>query len=312
MSRRTSDAAKAIRKAWLTEKELVEVGKGTRDWSEEEQKSIIDKGKAYDADGKAYEGHHMKSAEAYPEFQGEAENIQFLTRNEHRDAHYGYFCNATNGYYDPITKITCEFEDDKYEPCSIIQLTTPIIKPVVNKENLTNDKLDTDVKDCEVKVKSQRNSDINKTKKLKTAEKSRAVVSKSNKDVKIVKKLKNMCKTVAEFYCKHQNEIRMGIEIGVNLICLAQTVNRNKSTSKSSRKINREIEYQKINETKNIQPIEVVKMPHADNVVKKHDYPKQRSSPREHMVSAGGQHYRKNGELVWIEKKPYPRGGKKS
>ena len=67
MSRRTSEASKAIREAWEKERELVLEGKGTRDWTPEQQQSIIDKGKAYDDDGKAFEGHHMKSAEAYPE-----------------------------------------------------------------------------------------------------------------------------------------------------------------------------------------------------------------------------------------------------
>ena len=36
MSRRTSEASKAIRKAWEKEKELVAEGKGTRDWTTEQ------------------------------------------------------------------------------------------------------------------------------------------------------------------------------------------------------------------------------------------------------------------------------------
>ncbi len=42
MSRRTSEASKAIRAAWQKEQELVSEGKGTRDWAPEQQKEILD------------------------------------------------------------------------------------------------------------------------------------------------------------------------------------------------------------------------------------------------------------------------------
>ena len=75
MPRRTAEASKAIRLAWQRELELVQEGKGTRDWTEAQQRDILNPelGKAYDEDGKAFEGHHMKSAEAYPEYQGDFE-----------------------------------------------------------------------------------------------------------------------------------------------------------------------------------------------------------------------------------------------
>ena len=137
MSRRTAEASKAIRAAWLKEQELVSEGKGTRDWTPEQQKEILELGKAYyhsenpaDVnDGKAFEGHHMKSAEAYPEYQGDPENIQFLSRAEHQAAHGGDYRNPTNGYFDPVTKTTRDFGDNKYEPCEIIKLTNPIVSP---------------------------------------------------------------------------------------------------------------------------------------------------------------------------------------
>ena len=63
---------KAVRKAWEREQQLVQEGNGTRDWTPEQQKEILELGKAYYHsddpndinDGKAFEGHHMKSAEA--------------------------------------------------------------------------------------------------------------------------------------------------------------------------------------------------------------------------------------------------------
>ena len=132
MSKRTSEANKAIASAWTKEKLLVLSGKGTRNWTPEQQKDIIIKGKAYGEDGKAFEGHHMKSAEAYPEFQGEADNIQFLSRSEHFTAHDRDFKNPTNGYFNPTTGETIVFGDDPYEPCKVIELSNPV--PIQERE----------------------------------------------------------------------------------------------------------------------------------------------------------------------------------
>ena len=133
MSRRTSEADKAIRQAWKNEQDLVREGKCTRDWTPDQQRDILENGKAYDENGKAFEGHHMKSAEAYPEYQGDPENIQFLTRDEHKDAHQGNFQNPTNGYYDPETGETTDFGEGKYEPCEINDLSEPV---AIQDENI--------------------------------------------------------------------------------------------------------------------------------------------------------------------------------
>lgn len=126
MSKRTAEASRAVKEAWERERLLVLEGNGTRDWTEEQQRSIIDLGKAYGDDGKAFEGHHMKSAEKYPEFQGDANNIQFLTRDEHRLAHGGNFRNPTNGRYDPERHSTQVFGEGPCEPCAVIALSDPI------------------------------------------------------------------------------------------------------------------------------------------------------------------------------------------
>ena len=42
MSRRTSEASKAIRDAWKREQKLVSEGKATRDWTLEQQKEILE------------------------------------------------------------------------------------------------------------------------------------------------------------------------------------------------------------------------------------------------------------------------------
>lgn len=126
MSRRTAEASRAVKDAWERERRLVLKGKGTRDWVPEQQQAIVDKGRAYDNDGRAFQGHHMKSVKTYPEWQGDAGNIQFLTRDEHQEAHGGSFRNPTNGCYSPSTRMTSAFGDGKYVECSVINLSEPL------------------------------------------------------------------------------------------------------------------------------------------------------------------------------------------
>lgn len=133
---------KAIRLAWEREQNLVAEGKGTRDWSQDQQKDILDpnKGKAYDENGRAFEGQHMKSAAEYPEYQGDPDNIQFLTREEHLEAHKGSWKNSTNWYYHPETKEFVDFGENKPIPCKAIYLSEPVCGPVINS-HYRNDNL---------------------------------------------------------------------------------------------------------------------------------------------------------------------------
>lgn len=143
MSRRTADASKAIRLAWEKEQQRVLEGEGTRDWTKKQQQDIIDRGKAYDEDGKAFEGQHMKSAAEYPEYQGEPDNIQFLTHQEHFEAHRENWQNPTNWYYAPVNKLFHDFGDGKYIPCEVIKLSAPICtdsSAVLNENNSTLEK----------------------------------------------------------------------------------------------------------------------------------------------------------------------------
>ena len=136
-SRRNIEARKAIEEAWKREQELVKQGKGTRDWTPEQQKDILENGKAYDEEGRAFEGHHKKSVAAYPEHQGNPDNIQFLTRDEHQQAHGGNYQNSTNGEYNPIDNTTIDYGDELI-PNKIIDLSNPIVKVTV--ENNSNEK----------------------------------------------------------------------------------------------------------------------------------------------------------------------------
>ncbi|MFG6496132.1 hypothetical protein P8610_12270 [Fictibacillus sp. UD] len=103
---------KAVRQSWKQEKDLVlKTGRGTREWTSDELTELITTGKV-----KGYEGQHMKSANEYPDFAGEPDNIQFLKGrnmdvNEHLDAHGGSYHNPTNGYYLPQPGIMVDFGD---------------------------------------------------------------------------------------------------------------------------------------------------------------------------------------------------------
>ena len=77
-----SDRRAAVSKAWEREAALIKEGKGTRDWTPAQQKEILSTHRC-----KGYEGHHKLSVSQHPEQAGNPDNIQFVTRKEHIDAH---------------------------------------------------------------------------------------------------------------------------------------------------------------------------------------------------------------------------------
>lgn len=324
MSRRTSEASKAIRAAWLKEQELVAEGKGTRNWTPEQQKEILELGKAYYHsenpddinDGKAFEGHHMKSAEAYPEYQGAPENIQFLSRPEHKEAHGGDYRNPTNGYFDPVTKTTRNFGDNIFEPCEIIKLSDPIVS--------LNDVVEVSLETTEISLKNversfeeeqQKNTHISKKPSAskipapKSSPKAREGIGEL-----IMKALK-----VAKGFSKN-HPVLTGVlkAAGVTFVAVGTEViaNRGKGSGGNSRSVSSDNYFSSSSDNHNI---EVSKSDDYDDdgvddyddvSLTDRDNPEVRTSPKEHTVSAHGQHYHTNDGLIWKEKQPYPRGGK--
>ena len=132
--------------AWEKEKRLVSDGQGTRNWTEEQQRSIIEFGVAYDEEtGRAFEGQHMKSVGRYPEYADDPNNIQFLTRKEHLAAHDGNWQNPTNWYFDPITKEKTIFDDELID-IPVIELTAPLYLPETEEDT---EEIDEDEEDSE-------------------------------------------------------------------------------------------------------------------------------------------------------------------
>ena len=164
MSRRTAESNKAILAAWNKEQELVQEGKGTREWTPEQQQDILEKGKAYDVDGVAFQGQHMKSAEMYPEYQGASGNIQFLTRAEHLEAHDGNWRNPTNWYFNPVTKEKIHFWDGPFIPCEIIRLSEPVVSITDSDTSLQEQDIEEKELSDKPKAASNQNSETgNKT-----------------------------------------------------------------------------------------------------------------------------------------------------
>ena len=91
------DRQKAVRDAWSREKTLVCQGKGTVNWNSEQQRELMEKGRV-----SGYEGQHMKSVSQYPEYASSADNIQFLTHEDHLAAHNMGNVNEQNREYSKL------------------------------------------------------------------------------------------------------------------------------------------------------------------------------------------------------------------
>ena len=98
---------RGVSRAWEYEVADVKMGgKGSSNWSKEQQVEIIERGRVRGA-----EGHHLKNVAAHPEHQANPDNIKFYkTHEEHiREGHGGDTSKPTNGEFinkDNILKTT--------------------------------------------------------------------------------------------------------------------------------------------------------------------------------------------------------------
>jgi hypothetical protein len=295
MSRRTSQANKAIAAAWSNEQQLVREGKGTRDWTPEQQRDILDKGKAYDDNGKAFEGHHMKSAENFPEYQGDSGNIQFLTRAEHFSAHNRNFQNPTNGFFNPYTGETKDFGSNRYEPCEIIKLSNPMVHIGSNVEDVNEsiEKSDNRVKKSDV-ISSHIKNKSNVSAKIKTA------VPKAQK---VAQMIKDKASEVVKFTVEHKEIIGAVAEGAIAIYAMRKSSSSDYSSSTDED--DEGITYEEENSEEDFEEDDF-----SDESLSEGPEKSSRASPRKHIVKPHGQRYGKN--KVWKEKKSFQRGGDKS
>lgn len=299
MSRRTSEASRAVRAAWQKEQELVSAGKGTRDWTPEQQKEILELGKAYyhsedpddSNDGKAFEGHHMKSAETYPEYQGDPENIQFLSRPEHLEAHGGDYRNPTNGYFDPVTKIMRDFGDNKYVPCEIIKLTDPIasLNSVLQVSSEMSEISPKENVEKSLEIEQRKYDSVPKEPSVSKTSIARKVLPPSKG---IGERIMDFCRAVKEGI-KENPEIVEGLKVvgcGVVLGIIRRLSEGLGNTSDDDHSV-------------------CVDRDAGDDLSSARDYPNKRSSPEEHTVTAHGQRYHTRNGVILKKKEPYQRGG---
>ena len=301
---------KAIRLAWEREQKLVSEGKGTRDWSQDQQKDILDpgKGKAYDENGRAFEGQHMKSAAEYPEYQGDPDNIQFLTREEHLEAHRGSWQNPTNWYYNPETKKFADFGESKPTPCTAINLSKPVCGPVADSHN-KNDELKAPIAEVEsrghVKPSWQEDEAYHSETKLQsktTVAPPEAHESFGDKVLHAVNAVKGFCERHPVLSGVLKSAGMAALVVGVDAIANSGKGSSGGSRSSSSDNYS---SYSFNDDYAGTQDGDDYGSPFSDG-----DYPDERSSPEEHTVSAHAQHYHTKDGVVLKEKEPYRRGGK--
>lgn len=295
---------KAIRLAWEREQQLVQEGKATRDWTKEQQADILnpDKGKAYDDLGRSFVGQHMKSAAKYPEYQGDPDNIQFLTYDEHLEAHKGSWQNPTNWYYDPVTKEFHDFGDGEIVLCKIMSLSNPIVviessgqkgKVIVDGESINTKGEEQPISPSE----SKQNSPSHKTTIERTAAKSIASIRPSGptKVHKPENELIRGLKTVRSFIVKHPvKSVGIAGTVIVGGIELASAISgsRNKRGRSSTPGIG----------SGTTNPPKTTKV--ADIVEK--------AIRAENDVTGHKQRYHTKDGVIWKDKAPYHRGGKNS
>lgn len=291
MSRRTAESNKAILAAWNKEQELVQEGKGTREWTPKQQQDILEKGKAYDDDGVAFQGQHMKSAEMYPEYQGDSGNIQFLTRAEHLEAHNGNWRNPTNWYFNPVTKEKFDFGDGPFIPCEVIKLPEPVVI-VPNEDSSFKEQK------SEEKIKSEDVLNQNKEVDKITDKKQNTVVPPKIQTPKKNNMFVRGLKSVVRFIVEHPVE---SLEIaGVVIGGAAKAISSFRGGSSSSSAHNTMPK----NDSNSTGTGIAEKV--ADIVEKAN-----RSMPSENDVSGHRQRYHTKDGVIWKDKAPYHRGGNK-
>ena len=113
--------SRGVRQAWERERAYVAKGMGTRNWTQDEQKELLETGRV-----SGYEAHHMSSVSKDPQNADNPDNIQFLTHDEHLAAHDGNYQNAAKGYYDPDTGKTHSFDKEGIKAVEPGALTNPL------------------------------------------------------------------------------------------------------------------------------------------------------------------------------------------
>lgn len=234
----------------------------------------------------------MKSAEKYPEYQGDPGNIQFLTRAEHLEAHDGNWRNPTNWYFNPVTKDKLDFGDGPVIPCEIIQLAKPVVSVSNMDSSLSEQRIERKEQSDKTKDESSPNvkaiKDTYKGTEASTFPKVLASQKTSNMFVRGLK-------SVGKFIVEHTVE---SLEIvGVVIGGAAKAISSIRASgSNSARRTTQQVNLSSAN-TSIVEKV-------ADIIEKTN-----RFLPCENDVSGHKQHYHTKNGVIWKDKAPYHRGG---
>ena len=305
MSRRTFEANKAISMAWENEQQLISEGRGTRDWTPEQQQDILERGKAYDDNGKAFEGQHMRSAEMHPECQGDTSNIQFLTREEHLAAHDGDWRNPSNWYYDPVEKRKMDFGDGPVIPCVVLELSKPVYNVNGQEDSDTSVKTHEKSKVTEKAATDDGQNEGNANRPAFEA----TNATKPKAPIKLVHAggfwagLKKSARIVCSFIVEYKDIL---IIVGGTLLSAAAKValDNSRSNSEGNDSYSSSYNYTPSSNDFDSEGGSESNYYSADDRICSDE----RQSPREHDVSGYTRHW--NGKDINVE--PYQRGGRKS
>lgn len=222
MSNRNAESSKAIRQFWNNERNLVLQGEGTRQWDQKQQEAILDGGRPKDENGYSFHGHHMKSVSMYPEYQGDPNNIQALSKEEHLLAHSNCTQNATNGRFDYKTGVTHDFGDNPPTSCPIVKLHNPVIS---SKKTVVKD--DYAKKETNTTNEIARSSYINVKNNIK-----------NKKNEKTSDTFANGISRIGQFYTNNKSEINTLLgSIAIEIVGQAIVSKRNKTKQTNNNKI---------------------------------------------------------------------------
>jgi hypothetical protein len=248
----------------------------------------------------------MKSAEAYPEYQGNPENIQFLSRTEHTQAHGGWK-KPTNGYYDYMTGMTHEFNDDVV-PCKVIALSDPIIVGELSSidteaELLKKTKKEQSSGADQPTINSQKFTKATTTNPsnisaLKSANKGSVPKTTSKNTLnRFINGVEKIARKAGKFALEHKEEI-IGVAVTFGTFILAKISSSDgNSSGKSVSDLTDSLDYSPYSDAEKYDRADTSNSP-------------ERTSPREHEVPKHAQRYHTKEGIVVREKEPYHRGGK--
>ena len=249
----------------------------------------------------------MKSAAEYPEYQGDPNNIQFLTREEHLEAHKGSWQNPTNWYYNPETKEFVDFGENKPIPCEVINLTEPVRTPVIDKQE-GNDRIKEPSKTEEASSgQTQSSKQDGGLHNVEHRSQKKIAVAPPEVHESFGDKILHAVDAVREFSEKHPvltGIVKWG---GAAAAAIATAAIASNSSGGGRSSENSDSDYSSSDSYDD----------YSDNADDEYDddysdsydtreYPDERSSPREHDVS--GYDRQQNGKTVHVN--PYKRGSR--